>query len=456
MQKVLRQDTPGKLGVLVLGRKRPGFDQEWNEIMRRKSLSALEALGFSCVGADAPVVDDETLHTRLEEIRASRAEALLILQPSIGNGQLAFTVAQQWSDPLVLWATPERPQDGKVSSCSLVGQHLWASVLRQADHPFEFAYGDPEDAGLRAELTRALALCRTYRFLRHAKVGVIGTHVPGFIDLAADPFLLRRAIGIQLHPLSLVQYLERVRAVPEQAVHKDMEKVRALRLQSVNVNDESYEINSRVYLAMVELMEEESLQSLAIQCWPEIPNLLGQWPYLAVSRLGSEGHSVAIEGDVDGSIGSLMGASLGMGPGFLTDWLEHDASTIFFWHPGMAPLDMCHSLGTPKGPSLGAHFNVVKPFVVDGQLRAGEEITVSRLWRCDGRYHLAAFEGRSIEPRRSVTGNSTLVEFAGRDVPKTFDQLIHAGMPHHVLLHFGRHADTFRRLARMLDVDWHD
>ena len=454
MQMSSHVNSSSPIGVLILGRKRPGFDQEWNQIICQRSLETLGALGFTFVGADSPVVDDHTLHAVLRQIRESKCEVLLVLQPSIGNGQLALTVAQRWPDPVVLWATPERPGDGKVSSCSLVGQHLWASVLRQAGHPFQFVYGEPEDAAVRADLTQAIALCRTFRYLRNAKVGVVGTHAPGFIDLAADPFLLLRTIGVQLHPLSLPQYIERVRAVPDGAVEKDVQRVRELGLRPVGVAEDALEINSRCYLAMLELMQEESLQALALQCWPEIPNMLGQWPYLAISRLSTEGYAVAIEGDVDGSIGSLIGSSLGIGPGFLTDWLEHDTSTIFFWHPGMAPLDMCHAIGCDEGPTLGAHFNVVKPLVLDGTLQSGQPITISRLWRCDNEYHMTAFEGRSIPPRRKVTGNSMLVEVPGEEIPERFDRLLHAGMPHHVLLHFGHHAEMLRRLARLLHVQW--
>lgn len=455
MQKFSHSASTTQLGVLILGRKRPGFDQEWNQIVCRRSLAALKDQGFAWVGADQPVVDDQTLHSTLERIREAGCDVLVVLQPSIGNGQLALTIAQHWPDPVVLWATPERPGDGKVSSCSLVGQHLWASVLRQAGHPFEFVYGEAESAAVMAELMRAIALCYTFRFLRQAKVGVVGAHAPGFIDLAADPFLLRRTVGVQLHPLSLPQYIERVRAIPEERVEKDVQRVRALGLRPVNVAEDALDVNSRCYLAMLDLMQEESLHALALQCWPELPNLLGQWPYLAVSRLSAEGYAVAIEGDVDGSIGSLMGASLGIGPGFLTDWLEHDASTVFFWHPGMAPLDMCCDLGGEEGPTLGAHFNIVKPLVVDGPLRPDQPVTISRLWRCDNEYHMTAFEGRSIRPRRKVTGNSLLVEVAGGDVPGRFDGLLHAGMPHHVLLHYGSRAETFRRLARLLHIRWH-
>jgi L-fucose isomerase-like protein len=210
-------------------------------------------------------------------------------------------------------------------------------------------------------------------------------------------------------------------------------------------------VNSRVYLAMLDLMREESLTALCVQCWPELPEMIGQWPYLAIARLTGEGKAVAMEGDVDGAIAELMGNSLGLGHAFLTDWLEHDERTIFLWHPGMAPLDM---IGDRVGPTLTKHFNIVKPLVVDGELRENQPVTIARLWHCDGEYRMTAFEGRSIPPRRALTGNTILVEMKGRSVPERFDTLIHEGMPHHVLLYYGHCAETHRRLARLLGVRW--
>lgn len=460
MQEPVSRDR-NQIGVLILGRKRPGFDQEWNQIICRRSLAALQDLGYTAIGADAPVVDDATIVAALDKIQQNGCKALVMLQPSMGHGQLALTVAQRWADPVVLWATPERPADGKVSSCSLVGQHLWAASLRQAGHSFEFVYGDPDDAELRADLVRAIALARTVAGLRHAKVGVIGTHVPGFIDMATDSFLMRRTLGLQLVPLSLPQFIDRVHAVSEEAVRSDVQRVLDLKLPMEDVTAETLPINSRYYLAMLELIEEEGLDALSLQCWPELPNNPGQWPYLAIARLGTEGRSVSMEGDADGCVTSLMSSLLGHGPGFLTDWLEHDRNTIFFWHPGMAPIDMCEPIGSEGGPTLAKHFNIVKPLVVNARIRLNESITIIRLWRCDSRYHMTAFEGRTLEPRRKLTGNSALVELAATDiakggsVPERFDRLLHAGMPHHVLLAFGNHAETFRRLARALDVEWH-
>lgn len=462
MPSVMERGAAKNLGVLVFGRKRPGFDQEWSKVVRERCLRTLDGLGFTCVGMDTEVLDDESIHAALDRIEGAHCDALVIIQPSISDGQFALTIGQRWNDPVILWATPERPGDGKVSSCSLVGQHLWASIYRQAHHPFELVYGGPEDKAashpgmVESELQRAIAVASTVRRLREAKIGIVGTYVPGFVDLAAEPFLIRQTFGLQLHALSLPQFIDRVNGVEEKAAADDLALVRHLGLtKGDGPPAASLSMNSRYLLAMKGLMREMGLDALALQCWPELPNTLGQWPYLAVSRLTAAGHVIAIEGDVDGAVGSLIGSLLGFGPGFLTDWLEHDDSTIFFWHPGMAPLDMCNLIGGDDAPILAEHFNGGRPFVVDGPLQTGRPVTVFRLWRCDNRYHMTAFEGRSIAPKRRITGNALLMEVDGGLVPKRFDRMIHAGMPHHVTLHYGNYADTFRRLARMLDIEWH-
>jgi len=437
------------IGVLVIGRKRPGFDQEWNAKMRQQCQTAMQSLGFKCIGADSPVVDNQTISEALSRIRAANCSALVVLQPSLGAGQLALAVAQQWDLPLVLWATPERHDVETVSSCSLVAQHLWASILRQAHRPFEFVYGNPEDTAVRQELGRAIALCRTCAALRSSKVGLVGSYAPGFIDLEPDASLMRRALGLQLHTLSLMQFVDRVRAIDETLVRKDVETVRAMKLPMKDVRDDDLAMGSRCYLAMNQLMADEQLDALAVQCWPELPEVLGQWPYLAMSRLSDEGKVVAMEGDADGAIISLMGKHLAAGVGFITDWLEHDRNSITFWHPGMAGATWC------KNPSLGKHFNIQKPLVVDGPLHADRPYTVARLWRCDNAYHLTAFEGKPIPPRRTLTGNHLVMEFPpSLNVPSFFDTLIHEGLPHHVVLFQGQHHDSLHRLARLLNLHW--
>jgi L-fucose isomerase-like protein len=446
---------PRQVGVVTIGRKRPGFDQQWNDVMRREAAAALQALGVATAGGEEIPVDEATMRAALDRLGAAGCRTLLVLQPSMGNGQLALTVAQRWAGPVVLWATPERPDGDKVSSCSLVAQHLWSSLMRQLNRPFELVIGRATEPATQHALGRALAVSAAYADVRAARLGLIGTHAPGFIAMEADPFALQQQLGVQLQRISLPQFIERCAALAEAAVRDDVERVRAMNLPMTGgVTVADLAVNSRYYLALRELMAEEGVDALALQEWPELPNTPGQWPYFAMSRLADEGQIVAMEGDADGAVTALAGRSLGAGAGYLSDWLEHDARTVHFWHAGMAPISWC------ERPSLGRHFNIEKPLVVDGPIKTGEPITAARVWRCDGRYFATAFQGKTIRNPRELTGNTALVEFkpgeipGGGDVDEWFDTLIHAGLPHHVALFRGHHADAFRRLMRMLRVEW--
>jgi len=239
-------------------------------------------------------------------------------------------------------------------------------------------------------------------------------------------------------------------------VAADLAEVHKLGLHGVEeASDEHLAMNSRYMVAIQGLMQEQNLDAMALQCWPELGATFDQWPYLAVTRLTSAGCPVAIEGDVDGALTALIGTLMQIGTGFQTDWIEHDEHAIHFWHPGMAPLGMCNPRDQADGPSLGQHFNGGRKFVVDAPLAVGQPVTVSRLWKCDNRYHMTSFEGVGVPARRKVTGNSLLVELEGETVPARFDRLIHAGMPHHVTLHYGHHADTLAKLSRLIGIEWH-
>ena len=53
-----------------------------------------------------------------------------------------------------------------------------------------------------------------------------------------------------------------------------------------------------------------------------------------------QGFPIACEGDVDGSLGCLVGKVLGCGAVYLSDWLEHDERSLTLWHGGIAPFQV--------------------------------------------------------------------------------------------------------------------
>jgi L-fucose isomerase-like protein len=296
-----------------------------------------------------------------------------------------------------------------------------------------------------------VSLTLTGARVRRAKIGLIGTHAPGFLNMQMDPALVRRQLGIVAHHVAVQEFIDAVQAVDAAAVAADRRELDALKLPVADdVPDEALDLTSRYTLALRELMDSEHLDALALRCWPELPNVLGVWPYVAMARLFEEGRAIAMEGDFDGALTLLLGKWMDYGPSYLSDWLEHDEHTLTLWHQGEAPLSLCES----GSAALGRHFNNDKPGVLNAQLAADRKITLARVWRCDGAYRMTAVDARTAAPRRRLKGTVGLAVFEALDVREWFDDLCHEGMPHHLALFTGHRTDELRRLARLLDVTW--
>lgn len=447
------QSKPARLAVIFLGRRRPGFDMEWGQTVERRVRGWMnEIAGVSAFEPGEKVADEASLRRAVATCEKEGAEAILLLQTTMGDGRLAPTLAQLWPDLLVLWATPEKPEGDMISSCSLVGAHAWGSTLRQMGHTFELAYGDPDAPETRQRLNEAVRLAVTTRRLRSTRLGLVGGQAPGYFAMSADPFSIHRGLGAQVQAFSLLEFANVANGLSEAAVAEDVVRVKALGLPHKDTSDEDLPMASRLYLAMRSFLDTEGLDAMTIRCWPEMPNTFGQWPYLGIARLADEGRAVACEGDADGALSAWIGESLGLGRCYLTDWLEHDRETITLWHGGAAPMALCAPVGEPGGPRIARHFNIKKPAVVEATLRENMPITIMRFWRCDGSYYLTAREGRTIKPKRHLMGTNGLARLERQDPREWFEELCHQGMPHHVAVFEGHSADLLRRLARALRI----
>jgi L-fucose isomerase-like protein len=116
-------------------------------------------------------------------------------------------------------------------------------------------------------------------------------------------------------------------------------------------------------------------------------------------------------------------------------------------------MSLCEAPGTPGGPRIANHFNIKKPAVIEATLRAGMPITVFRFWRLDGKYFLTAREGETIKPKRHLMATNGLARMR-EDPGPWFEDLCHAGMPHHVAVVQGHHADLLKRFGRSMNMEF--
>ncbi|HID75732.1 MAG TPA: sugar isomerase, partial [Planctomycetaceae bacterium] len=211
-------DPKMKIGLIFLGRKRPGFDMQWGRLTEQRVRERVARTECDVFEPPEKAIDHASLRRAVEACERQSVDAIVLLQATMADGRLAPTAAQLWADPLVLWATPEKPDGDMISSCSLVGTHVWASTLRRMGHPFELVYGDPAEDETGRQLVDAVRLAATVRRLRRLRIGLVGSQAPGFLAMNVDPFSAYRALGVQLQTFSLIEFGHVVDDLPADAV----------------------------------------------------------------------------------------------------------------------------------------------------------------------------------------------------------------------------------------------
>jgi len=449
-----------KIAVFFIGRKRPGFDLEWGEFLKQEIQTHLGRLPFETL-VFYSVSDERAMREAIISAKRNGVQVVIVSQPTMGDGNLWPILLSDWDGGIIVWATPENPQSTKVSACGLVGAHNWVSGMSQAGRPPYLVYGRPNDPVTVKELHNAVLAARTTVKLQHARIGLIGDHAPGFLNMAVDAAAMQQILGPRLKRFGLHEFIGVMLSFDDDEVAEDRRQAESFGLpvrEGVTLTDDVWNISSRYYLALRKLVDEESLDAVALRCWPELPNEFGVWPYLAVARLLSDGVNLCEEGDVDGAIGCLIAQSLGCETVYNSDWLEHDDDHIQLWHAGATPWGICEPIGTPKGPTLATHFNSGKPLVVDAELWNGTPVTLFRLWRMGSRYRMAICEGHVVEPTRIIEGCAGRVRVSGggegalrpaTTVRKFFVDACTAGMPHHLTVMKGHYADPLEQFAAL-------
>ena len=104
-----------RVGLLVLERKRDGFDVAWGKKTRGKCFESLVTIcgnnGYALKplnGDHERVADDRSLRRALQKAHGD-VDVVVATQPTISDGRLAAVLAQACAVPVVLWATPENP-----------------------------------------------------------------------------------------------------------------------------------------------------------------------------------------------------------------------------------------------------------------------------------------------------------------------------------------------------------
>lgn len=373
----------------------------------------------------------------------SRVDGIVLVSGTFHLGDLALEI-RRLNDgvPLLLWGLPELPYDGgKLRLNSACGVNLDASNLIKAGFGgFTYRVGLSPD-------TDWLDAVRMIAALKRARVGLLGSHAPGFHNVAADIPAIASNFGAEVAVYDIRALLD-TEAAEEQ--RREFEEEVRLNFQTENVAEEKVKKVAELCAKLKNLMDGERLSALALRCWPEFAPLYGIAPCASMSVLQSRGYVLACEGDVDLALTMICHAAAGARTPFGADLSQPDfeTDTALLWHCGCAPCNLADGQSPRTLDTAHAYGRGVTAGFV---LKKGK-MSVARLDCAGGVYRLFRESAESLGMSKLLAGTYAKVSF-GHPAAEVLDRLIYSGTAHHLSAVYGDYTAVFDIFARLKGLE---
>ena len=395
---------------------------------------------------------------------------LLVLQVTFTDAEMVAEAASAFDQPLSIWAAPEPRLGGRLRLNAFCGLNLAAHALGLRGRAFSWLYAAPDDAAIAETLAALLEGKRVATAvptqpsaplaspegaglvddLRGSRVGLVGTHPPGFDTCRYNAAWLARVAGIEVTEIALDTLFDKARALPDAraaAARADAERVLE-GLESVDAAE--LDRSLRLKGALETLKTGERLDAFAVRCWPETFTQYGGAVCGPVSMLGETRVPCACEADVYGAVTSLALQAVADQPVFLVDLVDIDVAdgTGVVWHCGQAPV----SMASPRtAPRAAIHTNRKMPLLFEFALKPGR-VTFARLSQALGETKLVIAGGEMLDAPMAFTGTSGTVRF---DAPaeQVLNGILGSGLEHHMAVAYGDHRRRLGAVAAALGVD---
>jgi L-fucose isomerase len=284
--------------------------------------------------------------------------------------------------------------------------------LEEVGVPTRLVHGLPDDPTTLAKLA---TLCRgiaAATALRNTKIGVGGSRCMGMYTAHVDPSELMRRFGVDIDGWEQVELLRRAEAVPQADVDAFVRWL-AREFGAIEAKPAVIAAQSRMYLALLDLIREKEYDAVCVKCLPELPGCHTTF-CLPIALLndrsdhrGPKPSTVCgCESDVNGTITMQLLKGLAGGPVMFTDVLKLDyaKNEIGMANCGSSATDFAKSRKDVHWVKEGLLEFAWKLGGACPQYvtRAGR-VTIARLSRVDGEYVLLIASGETVEyPREKL------------------------------------------------------
>ncbi|NOY07252.1 MAG: fucose isomerase [Spirochaetes bacterium] len=365
-------------------------------------------------------------------------DAVVAVSGTFHLGHLILEIDKIVKKPILLWGLPELPYDGgKIRLNSICGLNLDASNLYKSGvKNYHTTIGENIDKDW-------IDAVRIISAFKEAHLGIAGFRAKGFFNLSFNDLNLYRELGILLDHYEL-QDLYNDPAFEKELKRRENDFKNVFDIRGIT--EEQFRKVVRLTAGMDHFIKRNSLDALAVRCWPEFAENYGISPCAAMSLLQSEHKIIACEGDVEGAVSMLAQTAIGAETPFLFDFSQVDFKQDFalFWHCGAAP---CNLRDKKCSISLDTYFAGGKGVTADFVLKDGE-VSILRIDSALDEYRMFLKKGKAVTTEKSLKGTYTRVVF-NEPVSTVFRKIIDNGFAHHFSMVYGDYIRPLMIFAKL-------
>ncbi|MBV5280789.1 MAG: hypothetical protein J0651_06070, partial [Actinobacteria bacterium] len=310
--------------VALVAFARPTFDLTCAQANFDSARALLIELGATVVGPPELVmtVDD------VAAVKLPNADLHILFMASFSDASPAVELLGKVKGPVLGWSMREPGEVGeRLKLNSMCGVNLAAHALMNVGQSIRHIHGNADEPKVRSAIKDALAgklpeastpklkvgelgseseATKSLAWLKGKKIGAVGEAPVGFTPCLFDSAQLRKYFGLDVRAITIEDAFGRIAEVKDE--QREMAYAGALAAQpslaAVNV-DEAKKVYG-VEVALDDWRAEESLDAIAIRCWPEFPTDLGACICSSLGRLSDRGTVTTCERDVLGAVTMMV------------------------------------------------------------------------------------------------------------------------------------------------------
>jgi L-arabinose isomerase len=412
-----------------------------------------------------PARNREDIETIAYELVAQDVDGIVIVMLTYGPALRSVRAMIDIPVPLALAniqpersVTPEWDMADLTYNQGIHGAQDQANALLRAGVPFSVITGDWQSVQFERAFEDWATAAQAITALRRAQIGLIGYPMNGMGDIRYDPPAMLRRIGPTVITEDLGPLVARIDAVTDTEVdaviarHNDQFDVAS------DLPRERHAYAARFEVALRGLLEEKGYAGFSFH-FDSIggDGRFKQLPLLAASDLMADGYGFAAEGDTN-TTALMCAAQTMIGDAHFSEMyaMDWELDSVLISHMGEGNWKIARKdrpvrlIDRPLG--IGRLDNPPTP-VFSAEPGAA---TTAALVPLEGElYRLVVGRGQVLDTPELPKVEMHHFHFRPEQGMRSFmDDWLSLGGPHHFVTNLGEHADRWRRLAELLELDY--